>query len=475
METLTVEKKIKQRVEMREQPPLERARNFREVPYGYTPDEAFEEASRCMSCKKPACRTGCPVEVDIPGFIDLIKGRKFLDACYKIKEKNALPAVCGRVCPQEVQCESRCLVGKKGKSVAIGNLERFVADYEADNGKVRIPHKPRPTGRKVAVIGSGPGGLTCAVDLAMSGHEVTLFEALHKPGGVLMYGIPEFRLPKVIVEREVGYIKKLGVDVVLNAVIGKLHTIDELLNGHGYDASFICIGAGLPIFLGLPGENLNGVCSANEYLTRANLMKAYLFPEYETPIKVGKRVAVLGAGNVAMDSARVALRLGAEKVYLIYRRSEAEMPARKAEIHHAQEEGIEFLLLTNPTRFLDDGKGNLCGVECVKMELGEPDESGRRRPIPIRGSEFQVEIDVAIPALGARANPLLTKTMQDLKVNKSGYIVTEEGTGMTSKSGVFAGGDIVTGSATVISAMGAGRRTANAINEYLKWKHWKFN
>jgi len=460
---------------MREQPPLERARNFREVPYGYTPDEAFEEASRCMSCKKPACRTGCPVEVDIPGFIDLIKGRKFLDACYKIKEKNALPAVCGRVCPQEVQCESRCLVGKKGKSVAIGNLERFVADYEADNGKVRIPHKPRPTGRKVAVIGSGPGGLTCAVDLAMSGHEVTLFEALHKPGGVLMYGIPEFRLPKVIVEREVGYIKKLGVDVVLNAVIGKLHTIDELLNGHGYDASFICIGAGLPIFLGLPGENLNGVCSANEYLTRANLMKAYLFPEYETPIKVGKRVAVLGAGNVAMDSARVALRLGAEKVYLIYRRSEAEMPARKAEIHHAQEEGIEFLLLTNPTRFLDDGKGNLCGVECVKMELGEPDESGRRRPIPIRGSEFQVEIDVAIPALGARANPLLTKTMQDLKVNKSGYIVTEEGTGMTSKSGVFAGGDIVTGSATVISAMGAGRRTANAINEYLKWKHWKFN
>jgi glutamate synthase (NADPH/NADH) small chain len=474
METLTAEKKTKQRVEMREQPPLERARNFREVPYGYTPDEALEEASRCLSCKKPSCRTGCPVEVDIPGFIDLIKERKFLDACYKIKEKNALPAVCGRVCPQEVQCESRCLVGKKGKSVAIGNLERFVADFEAESGEVRIPPKPRATGRKIAVIGSGPGGLTCAVDLAMSGHKVTLFEALHKPGGVLMYGIPEFRLPKVILEREVDYIKKLGVEVVLNAVIGKLHTIDELLNGHGYDASFICIGAGLPIFLGLQGENLTGVCSANEYLTRANLMKAYLFPEYETPIKVGKRVAVLGAGNVAMDSARVALRLGAEKVYLIYRRSVAEMPARKAEIHHAQEEGIEFLLLTNPTRFLHDGKGNLCGVECVKMELGEPDESGRRRPIPIRGSEFQVEIDVAIPALGARANPLLTKTMQDLEVNRSGYIVTEEGTGMTSKSGVFAGGDIVTGSATVISAMGAGRRTANAINEYLKWKHWEF-
>jgi glutamate synthase (NADPH/NADH) small chain len=475
MDLRTTEKETIKRVNMREQPPLVRARNFLEVPYGYTPDEAVEEATRCKTCKKAACRTGCPVEVDIPGFIDLIKERKFLDACYRVKEKNALPAVCGRVCPQERQCESQCLLGRKGAPVAIGNLERFVADYEADNGEGKIPERPHPTGRKVAVIGSGPGGLTCAVDLAMSGHEVTLFEALHKPGGVLSYGIPEFRLPKEIVEREVEYIKKLGVRVVTNAVIGKLYTIDELLNGHGFDASFICIGAGLPMFLGLPGENLNGVCSANEYLTRANLMKSYLFPEYETPIKVGKSVAVLGGGNVAMDSARVALRLGAEKVYLVYRRSEAEMPARKAEVHHAHEEGIEFMLLTNPTRFIDDGKGNLCGVECIKMELAEPDESGRRRPVPVKGSEFQVEIDVAIPALGARANPLLTKTMPDLTLNKSGYIAAEEGTGMTSKSGVFAGGDIVTGSATVISAMGAGRRAANAINEYLKWKHWQFH
>ncbi len=474
METMTEEKKTKQRVEMREQPPLVRARNFLEVPYGYTPDEAVEEASRCLSCKNGPCRQGCPVEVDIPGFIALIKESKFLDACYKVKDRNALPAVCGRVCPQEVQCESRCLMGKKGKSVAIGNLERFVADYEAGNGDMKIPERPKPTGRKIAVIGSGPGGLTCAVDLAKAGHQVTLFEALHKPGGVLIYGIPEFRLPKAIVEREVEYIKKLGVELVLNAVIGKLHTIDELLDGQGYDACFICIGAGLPMFLGIHGENLNGVCSANEFLTRANLMKAYLFPEYDTPIKRGKKVAVLGGGNVAMDAARVALRLGAEKVYLIYRRSEAEMPARKAEVHHAHEEGIEFMLLTNPTRFIDDGKGNVCAVECIKMELGEPDESGRRKPVPIKGSEFQVEIDVAIPALGTRANPLLTKTMPDLTVTRSGYISAEDGTGMTSKKGVFAGGDIVTGSATVILAMGAGRRAANGINDYLKWKYWEF-
>ncbi len=472
METKTEEKKTKSRVEMREQPPHVRARNFQEVPYGYSPDEAFEEAGRCLSCKKGPCREGCPVGVDIPGFIGLIKERRYLDASWKVKERNALPAVCGRVCPQELQCESHCLMGIKGKPVAIGNLERFVADYEAANSDMKIPQRPKPTGRKVAVIGSGPGGLTCSVDLANAGHQVTLFEALHKPGGVLIYGIPEFRLPKAIVEREVEYISRLGVDLVRNAVIGKLYTIDELMNGRGYDACFICIGAGLPMFLGIPGENLNGVCSANEYLTRANLMKAYLFPEYETPIKVGKRVAVLGGGNVAMDSARVALRLGAEKVYLIYRRSGAEMPARKAEVHHAREEGIEFVLLTNPTRFIDDGKGNVCAVECIKMELGEPDESGRRRPVPVKGSEFLIEIDVAIPALGTRANPILTKTVPDITVNRSGYIVAEEGTGMTSKPGVFAGGDIVTGSATVILAMGAGRRAANAINDYLKWKHW---
>jgi glutamate synthase (NADPH/NADH) small chain len=466
------EKKPKKRVKMREQDPLERARNFMEVPYGYTPEEAVGEASRCLSCLKPACRSGCPVEVNIPSFVKLIKEGKFIEAAWKIKEKNALPAVCGRVCPQEIQCESLCILGKKGEPIAIGNLERFAADYERGKGEVQVPEKPNPTGRKVAIIGSGPGGLTCAADLIKSGHQVTLFEALHKPGGVLIYGIPEFRLPKAIVEREVEYIKKLGVELVLNAVIGKVHAVDELLNDKGYDACFICIGAGLPMFMGIPGENLNGIYSANEFLTRANLMKAYLFPEYNTPIKRGKKVAVFGGGNVAMDSARVALRLGAEKVYIIYRRSEAEMPARKAEVHHAHEEGIEFVFLTNPIRFIDDGSGNVCGVECIKMELGEPDASGRKKPFPIKGSGFQIEIDVAIPALGTRANPLLTKTMPDLKLNKRGYIVAEEGTGMTSKKGVFAGGDIVTGSATVISAMGAGKKVAKAINEYLKWKFW---
>jgi len=472
MEEKKEEKKQKPRVKMREQAPLVRARNFMEVPYAYTPDEAVAEASRCLACLRPACRNGCPVEVDIPSFIKLIKEGKFIEAAWKVKEKNALPAVCGRVCPQEIQCESLCILGKKGEPIAVGNLERFVADYEREKGEVQIPKKPKPTGRKVAIIGSGPGGLTCAADLIQSGHQVTLFEALHKPGGVLIYGIPEFRLPKAIVEREVEYIQKLGVELTLNAVIGKLHTVDELLNDRGYDACFICTGAGLPMFMGIPGENLNGIYSANEFLTRANLMKAYLFPEYDTPIKIGKKVAVFGGGNVAMDSARVALRLGAEKVYLVYRRSEAEMPARKAEVHHAHEEGIEFVLLTNPTRFIDDGKGNVCGVECIKMELGEPDQSGRRRPVPIKGSEFQIEIDVGIPALGTRSNPLLLSTLPDLKLNKRGYIVAEEATGMTSKKGVFAGGDIVTGSATVILAMGAGRKVANAINEYLKWKYW---
>jgi glutamate synthase (NADPH/NADH) small chain len=466
------EKKTKPRVKMRGQDPLERARNFMEVPYGYTPDEAVEEASRCLTCLRPTCRNGCPVEVDITSFIKLIKEGKFIEAAWKVKEKNALPAVCGRVCPQEIQCESLCILGKKGEPVAIGNLERFVADYEREKGEIKVPDIPKPTGRKVAIIGSGPGGLTCAADLIKSGHQVTLFEALHKPGGVLIYGIPEFRLPKVIVEREIEYIKKMGVELKLNTVIGKLYTIDEILNNQGYDACFIATGAGLPIFLGIPGENFNGIYSANEFLTRANLMKAYLFPEYDTPIKRGKKVAVFGGGNVAMDSARVALRLGAEKVYLIYRRSEAEMPARKAEVHHAHEEGIEFVFLTNPTRFIDDGKGNVCGVECIKMELGEPDQSGRRKPIPIKGSEFKIEIDIAIPALGTRANPLLVSTLPDLKLNKRGYILAEEDTGMTSKEGVFAGGDIITGSATVILAMGAGRKAANAINEYLKWKYW---
>ncbi|MFZ5907324.1 MAG: NADPH-dependent glutamate synthase [Nitrospirota bacterium] len=466
------EKKSKDRVRMREQEARERARNFMEVPYGYTPEEAAEEASRCLKCLRPTCRSGCPVEVDIPSFIQLIKEGRFIEAAWKIKEKNALPAVCGRVCPQEIQCESMCILGKKGDPVAIGNLERFVADYEAGQGEIQMPEKPKPTGRKIAIIGSGPGGLTCAADLIRSGHEVTLFEALHKPGGVLVYGIPEFRLPKAIVEREVDYIQKLGVTLKVNAVIGKLFTIDELLNHHGYDACFLATGAGLPVFMGIPGENLNGVYSSNEFLTRANLMKAYLFPEYDTPIRRGKKVAVFGGGNVAMDSARVALRLGAEKAYIVYRRSEAEMPARKAEIHHAHEEGIEFMLLTAPLRFLDDGKGNVKAVECIKMELGEPDASGRRKPVPIKGSEFTLEIDVAIPAIGTRSNPLLTQTMPDLNLNKRGYIIADHETGMTAKPGVFAGGDIVTGSATVILAMGAGKKAARGINDFLKWKFW---
>lgn len=465
-------RKPKNRIPMREQLPLERARNFMEVPYGYTPEEAMEEASRCLNCLKPTCITGCPVSVDIPSFIKLIREGRFIEAAWKIKEENALPAVCGRVCPQEIQCESMCILGKKGTPVAIGNLERFVSDYERDKGEVQVRDMPKLTGRKVAIIGSGPAGLACAADLAKSGHQVTLFEALHKPGGVLIYGIPEFRLPKVIVEKEVDYIKKLGVEVVVNAVIGKLFTIDELLTDYHYDACFIATGAGLPLFLGIPGENLNGIYSANEFLTRANLMKSYLFPEYDTPIKKGRRVAVIGGGNVAMDAARVALRLGAEEVHLIYRRSEAEMPARKAEVHHAREEGIAFDLLTNPVRFIDDGKGNVAAVECVRMDLGEPDASGRRRPVLRKGSEFQIGIDVAIPALGTRSNPLLISTMPDLKLNKRGYIIADEETGMTSKAGVFAGGDILTGSATVILALGAGRKAAQGINDYLKWKFW---
>ena len=454
---------------MPEQDPKVRARNFDEVPLGYTPEMAKTEALRCITCKNPACVQGCPVEVDIPGFIALVMEGDFIGAAKKIKTTNALPAVCGRVCPQEVQCEALCVRGKKAEPVAIGRLERFVADYERGTGEVSIPDKPIPTGKKVAVVGSGPSGLTVAGDLVQLGHEVTIFEALHKTGGVLVYGIPEFRLPKAIVAAEVDYLEKLGAKIETSSVIGKVATVDELFE-EGYDAVYLGTGAGLPTFMNIPGENLNGVYSANEYLTRSNLMKAYKFPEYDTPIVKGKNVAVVGGGNVAMDSARTAMRLGADHVYLVYRRSRDEMPARIEEIHHAEQEGIELHLLTNPIRYIGNDKGWVVGVECLKMELGEPDESGRRRPVPMKGSEFVIDIDTAVIAIGAGANPLVQSTTPGLKTNKWNYIVADEETGQTSREGVFAGGDIVTGAATVILAMGAGRKAANAIHQYLMTK-----
>lgn len=453
------------RQKMPEQDPKVRAKNFNEVPYGYPPEVAQLEASRCLQCKKPKCTEGCPVEIDIPAFIKLIYEGDFVGAARKLKERNSLPAICGRVCPQEDQCEKFCVVGKKDQPVAIGRLERFAADWEREKGEVTIPQKAPSTGKKVAVVGSGPAGLTVAGDLILKGHEVTIFEALHKPGGVLIYGIPEFRLPKAIVQAEVNYLEKLGVKVECNCVIGRIETVDELLQE--YDAVFLGLGAGLPQFLGIPGENFCGIYSANEYLTRSNLMKAYLFPEYDTPIARGKNVAVFGAGNVAMDAARTALRLGADIVRIVYRRSREEMPARIEEIHHAEEEGVQFYLLTAPTRFFGDDNGWVTGFECIKMELGEPDESGRRRPVPIKGSEFQLDCDLAVVAIGTGANPLLTTTTPGLDLNKRGYIVADPETGKTSKRGVWAGGDIVTGSATVILAMGAGRKAANSIHEYL--------
>ena len=462
---------IPNKIVMGEQEAQVRAKNFDEVPFGYTPEQAMEEAARCIQCKKPKCIGGCPVGIDIPAFIGLIAEGKFLDAAYKLKEKNCLPAVCGRVCPQEEQCEQVCLVGKKGDPVSIGTLERFAADYEAAQGELKMPDLPPKNGKKVAVAGSGPAGLTVAGDLILLGYDVTLFEALHAPGGVLIYGIPEFRLPKAIVHREVDYMKQLGVDVRYGEVIGLTTTVDELMNEQGYDAVFVGTGAGLPMFLRIPGENLNGIYSANEYLTRSNLMKAYRFPEYDTPIRRGKKVAVFGGGNVAMDAARTALRLGG-KSYLMYRRSRDEMPARNAEIHHAEEEGIEFHFLTNPVRFIGDDNGNVCGVEALKMELGEPDDSGRRRPVPIEGSEFITEIDTAVIAIGAGPNPLLLEATPDLQLNKWGYVVADEADGKTSMKGVFAGGDIVTGAATVILAMGAGRKAAEAIDEYCKTGAW---
>lgn len=453
---------------MPEQEPAIRARNFEEVPLGQDPDVAILEASRCLQCKKPACVEGCPVEVDIPGFISLVKEGDFTGAIKKIWEKNALPAVCGRVCPQESQCEGKCIVGRKGEPVAIGNLERFVADYERKHKKAELPEKAAPTGKRVAVVGSGPSGLTVAGDLILKGHDVTIFEAFHKPGGVLVYGIPEFRLPKEIVFSEVAGLEELGARLDCNAVVGRSVTVEELFE-EGYDAVFLGVGAGLPRFLNVPGENLIGIFSANEYLTRSNLMKAYLFPKYDTPVIQGKTVVTLGAGNVAMDSARTALRLGAEKSIIVYRRSREEVPAREAEVHHAEQEGVEFHFLTAPTRFMGNEKGRVVGMEGLKMELGEPDASGRRRPIPIEGSEFEMECDLVIIAVGANANPLLTRSTEGLKLNQWGYIVTDEATGKTSKKGVWAGGDIVTGSATVILAMGAGRAAANSIHDYLTW------
>ncbi len=453
---------------MPEQKPEIRRRNFDEVPLGYTPELAREEAARCLQCRNPGCVKGCPVSVDIPGFIHLILEGDFSGAAHNLWTKNALPAVCGRVCPQELQCEGNCILAKKGEPVAIGNLERFAADWEREHGTGTLPARAKPTGKKVAVVGSGPSGLTVAGDLIAKGHEVTVLEAFHKPGGVLVYGIPEFRLPKDIVAQEIHTLEKQGVEVVCNAVVGRSVTVDELFE-QGYDAVYVGVGAGLPRFLNIPGENLIGVLSANEYLTRTNLMKGYLFPKYDTPVPKGKDVVVLGAGNVAMDSARTAMRLGADRVRIVYRRSREEMPARAAEIHHAEEEGIEFFLLTNPTRYLGDEKGHLVGMECLRMELGEPDESGRRRPVPIEGSEFELQCDLAIVAVGSGANPLLTETTTGLELNKWGYILAQPETGKTTRRGVWAGGDIVTGAATVILAMGAGRKAADSIHEYLTW------
>ena len=461
-----VKKEKVPRQPMPEQKPEIRKRNFEEVPLGYSKELALEEAGRCLECKKPSCVDGCPVSVDIPGFIRLIKEGEFTKSIRNIWEKNALPAVCGRVCPQEIQCEGKCILGKKGEPVAIGNLERFVADLEREHGKGDLPPKAPPTGKRVAVVGSGPSGLTVAGDLILKGHDVTIFEAFHKPGGVLVYGIPEFRLPKEIVFSEVNFLERLGARLECNNVVGRTVSLDELFE-QGYDALYVGVGAGLPSFLNIPGENLIGIYSANEYLTRSNLMKAYLFPEYDTPIAKGKNVAIFGAGNVAMDSARTAMRLGAETVRIVYRRSKEEMPARAAEIHHAGEEGIEFYLLTSPTRFLGNEKGRVTGMECIKMELGEPDDSGRRRPVPVDGSKFQLECDLAVIAVGAGPNPLLTQSTEGLKLNRWGYIDADPETGKTSKKGVWAGGDIVTGSATVILAMGAGRQASDSIHNYL--------
>ncbi|MBR1976632.1 MAG: NADPH-dependent glutamate synthase [Phascolarctobacterium sp.] len=452
---------------MPEQPADIRNKNFEEVALGYTKEMAIDEAQRCLNCPKPRCVEGCPVNVEIPKFIKAVSEENFAEAIKILKRKNSLSAVCGRVCPQENQCESKCVLGIKGEPVAIGRLERFVADYAREHGLDKVEASEIVSkGKKVAIVGSGPSGLTAAGDLAKLGYDVTIYEAFHVAGGVLMYGIPQFRLPKEIVQHEIKALKDLGVKIVVNAVIGRTFTIKELMEEEGFDAVYVGTGAGLPYFMDIDGENLNGVYSANEFLTRVNLMKAYQFPKVATPVYCGKKAAIVGAGNVAMDAARTAKRLGAEHVYIVYRRGEDEMPARKEEIHHAKEEGIELRLLNNPVRILGDDKGWVNGLECVKMELGEPDASGRRSPVEVKGSEYVLDVDMVVMAIGQGPNPLIKQTTPELEVNKRGNIVANE-VGATSIPGVFAGGDIVTGAATVISAMGAGKRAATAIDEYL--------
>ncbi len=453
------------RRDMPRQSPKMRRNNFNEVALGYTQELAKAEAQRCLQCKKPRCVTGCPVEIDIPGFISCVVKGDFAAGIKKLKEKNCLPAVSGRVCPQESQCEAQCVLHNKGAEVAIGRIERFLADWEASQGKVDIPPKAKPTGKKVAIVGSGPAGLTVAGDLILLGHEVTIFEALHKAGGVLVYGIPEFRLPKAIVAREVEYVKSLGVKVITDYVVGKTRSIDELLEE--FDAVFIGTGAGLPWFMNIPGENLNGVYSANEYLTRMNLMQGYRYPHSATPVKKHMKVAVVGGGNVAMDSARTALRMGAAESYIIYRRSHAELPARAEEAENAEEEGVIFNMLTLPVAYIGDENGWLKEIECLKMELGEPDASGRRTPIEIPNSNFRMEMDAVVCAIGNSPNPLVPATTPGLDTTRRGTLVADQETGKTTRDRVWAGGDIVTGAATVILAMGAGRKAARSIHEYL--------
>ena len=457
--------KIRPRNPMPEQDPQERIRNFCEVPYGYDESLAFAEAERCLQCKKPTCMQGCPVHVPIPEFIKLIAEGKFIEASLKIKEVNNLPAICGRVCPQESQCEIKCVLARKFEPVAIGRLERFVADYERKKGIVP-PKKVKRLGKAVAIVGGGPAGITAAGDMAKLGYNVTVFEALHEPGGVLTYGIPPFRLPRDIMKTEFDYVRALGVEIVPNVIVGRSITIQDIFKD-GYKSVFVGTGAGSPIFMGLPGENSLGVMSSNEFLTRVNLMNAFQYPLYDTPIPKPKRVAVVGGGNVAMDACRCALRLGAEKVFCVYRRSRQEMPARDEEIHHAEEEGVIFKLLCNPKRIFSDENGWITGLECIKMKLGEPDASGRRRPIPIPDSEFLLEVDLFVVAIGTRSNPLIRQTTPGLETNRKGYIEVDPMKQATSLPGVYAGGDIVTGSATVIEAMGAGKTAAKYMHEYI--------